>query len=170
MKKFILILFLGVIAFVSADAQRYAVIDSRYILDKIPDYRDAQGKLDQFSILWQQEIDQKQAALDRMFKDYDAEQVMLTEELRKKREDELYNKEKELRDLQKKRFGFEGDLFKKRQELIKPIQDKVYNAVQKLAVEKQYDFILDKSEGITVIFADPKLDKSDDVLRNLGVK
>jgi outer membrane protein len=95
---------------------------------------------------------------------------MLTDALKKKREDELFNKEKELRDLQKKRFGFEGELFKKRQELIKPIQDRVYNAVQKLAVERQYEFILDKSEGITVIFADPKLDKSDDVLRNMGVK
>ncbi|MBC7423242.1 MAG: OmpH family outer membrane protein, partial [Ferruginibacter sp.] len=81
-----------------------------------------------------------------------------------------YNKEKETRDLQKKRFGFEGDLFKKRQELIKPIQDKVYVAIQKLAVDKSYDFILDKSEGITVIFADPKLDRSDDVLKFLGVK
>ena len=105
-----------------------------------------------------------------MFKDYEAEQVMLPDNLKKKREDELYNKEKELRDLQRKRFGFEGDLFKKRQELIKPIQDRVYNAVQKLAIDKQYDFILDKSEGITVIFADPKLDKSEDVLKNLGVK
>ena len=105
-----------------------------------------------------------------MFKDYDAEQVMLPDNLKKKREDELFNKEKELRDLQRKRFGFEGDLFKKRQELIKPIQDRVYNAIQKLAIDKQYDFILDKSEGITVIFADPKLDKSEDVLKNLGVK
>ena len=95
---------------------------------------------------------------------------MLTDELKQKREDELYNKEKELRDLQRRRFGFEGDLFKKRQELIKPIQDLVYNAVQRLATEKQYDFILDKSEGITVIFADPKLDKSEDILRILGVK
>ena len=75
-----------------------------------------------------------------------------------------------MRDLQRKRFGFEGDLFKKRQELIKPIQDKVYNAVQKLAIDRQFDFILDKSEGITVIFADPKLDRSEEVLRNLGVK
>ncbi|MBX2932801.1 MAG: OmpH family outer membrane protein [Ferruginibacter sp.] len=154
----------------SASAQRYAVIDSKYILDKIPEYKEAQKTLDQFSEKWQQEIDQKQAAMDKMYKDYDAEQVMLSDVLKKKREDELYNKEKELRDLQKKRFGFEGDLFKKRQELIKPIQDKVYNAVQKLAAEKQYDFILDKSEGITVIFADPKLDKSADILRNLGVK
>lgn len=153
-----------------SNAQRYAVIDSKYILDKLPEYKDAQKLLDQFSEQWQQEIDQKQAIVDKMYKEYDAEQVMLTDVLKKKREDELYNKEKELRDLQKKRFGFEGDLFKKRQELIKPIQDRVYNAVQKLAVEKQYDFILDKSEGITVIFADPKLDRSADVIRNLGVK
>jgi outer membrane protein len=105
-----------------------------------------------------------------MYKDYDAEQVMLSNELRKKREDELFNREKEVRDLQKKRFGFEGDLFKLRQELIKPIQDRVYVAIQKLAIERSYDFILDKSEGITVIFADPKLDKSDEVLKFLSVK
>ena len=108
--------------------------------------------------------------LDKMYKDYDAEQVMLSDDLKKKREDQLFVKEKTLRDLQRQRFGFEGDLFKKRQELIKPIQDKVYNAVQKLAVQRGYDFILDKSEGITVIFADPKLEKSDDVLSELGVK
>ena len=170
MKKLFLFAFSFLLAASAANAQRYAVIDSKFILEKMPEYKDAQTKLDQLSLLWQQEIDQKQAALDKMFKDYDAEQVMLPDALKKKREDELYNKEKELRDLQRKRFGFEGDLFKKRQELIKPIQDKVYNAVQKLAVEKQYDFILDKSEGITVIFADPKLDKSEDVLRNMGVK
>ena len=89
---------------------------------------------------------------------------------RKKREDELFVREKELRDLQRQRFGFEGDLFKRRQDLVKPIQDKVYNAIQKIAVNRQYDFILDKSEGITIIFADPKLDRSEDVLRELGVK
>jgi outer membrane protein len=170
MKKVFLLAAFTVAMVAGSFAQRYAIIDSKYILDKMPDYKEAQKKLDQFSELWQQEIDQKQTLVDKMLKEYDAEQVMLSDELKKKREDELYNKEKELRDLQKKRFGFEGDLFKKRQELIKPIQDKVYNAVQKLAVDKQYDFILDKSEGITVIFADPKLDKSDDVLRNLGVK
>ena len=170
MKKFAVVFCLLFAMAFTVEAQRYAIIDSKYILDKMPEYKDAQKKLDQFSELWQQEIDQKQAIVDKMLKEYDAEQAMLSDELKKKREDELYNKEKELRDLQKKRFGFEGDLFKKRQELIKPIQDKVYNAVQKLAVDKQYDFILDKSEGITVIFADPKLDKSDEVLRNLGVK
>jgi outer membrane protein len=151
-------------------AQRYAIIDSKFILDKLPEYKESQKKLDQFSEMWQQEIDSKQAILDKMYKDYDAEQVMLSDDLKKKREDELFNKEKEVRDLQKKRFGFEGDLFRKRQELINPIQNRVYTAVQKLAVEKQYDFILDKSEGITVIFADPKLDKSEDVLKYLGIK
>jgi len=153
----------------AANAQRYAVIDSKFILDKLPEYKDAQKRLDQFSELWQQELDQRQAAMDKMVKDFEAEQVMLPDNLKKKREDEIFNKEKELRDLQRKRYGFEGDLFKKRQELIKPIQDRVYNAVQKLAIEKQYDFILDKSEGITIIFADPKLDKSDDVLKELGI-
>ena len=115
MKKILLIAYCLLFIAFSANAQRYAVIDTKYILDKLPEYKDAQKLLDQFSEQWQQEIDQKQAQVDKMFKDYDAEQVMLTDVLKKKREDELYNKEKELRDLQKKRFGFEGDLFKKRQ-------------------------------------------------------
>jgi outer membrane protein len=154
----------------TAAAQRYAIIDSKFILEKMPEYADAQKKLDQFSELWQQEIDQKQVAIDKLVKDFDAEQVMLPDNLKKKREDEIFNKEKELRDLQRKRYGFEGDLFKKRQELVKPVQDKLYNAVQKMALEKQYDFVLDKSEGITIIFADPKLDKSEEILKSMGVK
>ena len=105
-----------------------------------------------------------------MYKNYEAEQFMLTDDLKKKREDELFVKEKEVRELQKKRFGYEGDLFKERQKLVKPIQDKVYNAIQKIAIARFYDFVLDKSEGITVIFADPKLDKSDEVLREMGIK
>ncbi|MEO5893003.1 MAG: OmpH family outer membrane protein [Ferruginibacter sp.] len=170
MKRTIFIISCFLLMAFASNAQRYAVIDSKYILEKLPEYKENQSKLDQFSNQWQQEIEKKQADLDRMYKDYDAEQVMLSDDLKKKREDELYNREKEVRDLQKKRFGFEGDLFKKRQELIKPIQDKVYTAIQKLAIEKSYDFILDKSEGITVIFADPKLDRSDEVLRFLGIK
>jgi outer membrane protein len=154
----------------TAAAQRYAIIDSKFILEKMPEYAEAQKKLDQFSELWQQEIDQKQVAIDKLVKDFDAEQVMLPDNLKKKREDEIFNKEKELRDLQRKRYGFEGDLFKKRQELVKPVQDKLYNAVQKMALEKQYDFVLDKSEGITIIFADPKLDKSEEILKSMGVK
>ena len=169
MKKVLLtalLLVTGLIGF----SQKYAIIDTRYILDKMPDYKNAQAQLDSVAAGWQKEIDTKQADLDKMYKDFDAEQVMLSEELRKKREDQLFNREKELRDLQRKRFGFEGDLFKKRQELIKPIQDRVYNAVQKMAVARSYDFVLDKSEGITVIFADPKLDKSEDILKDLGVR
>lgn len=157
---------IGILGF----SQKYAIIDTRYILDKMPDYSQAQKQLDNVAADWQKDIDTRQAALDKMYKDYEAEQVMLPEDLKKKREDQLFVKEKELRDLQKQRFGFEGDLFKKRQELIKPIQDKVYNAVQKLSTQRGYDFVLDKSEGITIIFADPKLDKSEDVLKELGVR
>ncbi len=170
MKKIFTLLFALCMLTIASYAQRYAIIDTRYILSKLSDYSDAQKKLDAFSLQWQKEIDDKQALLDQMYRNYEAEKVMLSEELLKKREDDLFNKEKEVRDLQKKRFGFEGDLFKKRQELVKPIQDKVYNAVQKLAVARQYDLILDKSEGITVIFADPKLDRSDDVLKELTGK
>jgi len=170
MKKFLLVaLSLCLITFV-AEAQKYAIIDTKYILDKMPDYKQAQTQIDDIAAGWQREIDGKQSELDKMYKDFEAEQVMLSDDLKKKREDQLFNKEKELRDLQRKRFGFEGDLFKKRQELVKPIQDKVYNAVQKMAVSRGYDFVLDKSEGITIIFADPKLDKSEDVLKDLGVR
>jgi outer membrane protein len=151
-------------------AQKYAVIDTRYILDKMPEYTNADKQLATFSELWQKEIDIKQNQLATMYRNFDAEQYMLTDELKKKREDQLFNLEKEVRDLQKKRFGYEGDLFKERQRLVKPVQDKVYNAIQKMAVSRGYDFVLDKSEGITVIFADPKLDKSDEVLRELGIK
>lgn len=170
MKKILLITSCLIVTAFSANAQKYAIIDTKYILDKLPDYKQSQQQLDAIAADWQKEIDGKQVELDKMYKDYDAEQVMLSDDLRKKREDQLFQKEKELRDLQRKRFGFEGDLFKKRQELIKPIQDKVYNAIQKIATERGYDFVLDKSEGITVIFADPKLDKSEDVLKALGIK
>jgi len=170
MKQIVLTLSLVLTFCCGAFAQRYAVVDTKYILDKMPDYKAAQKQLDLISAQWQKEIDDKQSVLDKMYKDFEGEEVMLSDDLKKKREDELFNHEKEVRDLQRKRFGFEGDLFKKRQELIKPVQDKVYNAIQKIAVTRIYDFILDKSEGITVIFADPKLDKSDDVLKELGAK
>ena len=150
--------------------QRYAVIDTKYILERIPAYKEADAKLKLTGEQWQKEIDDLQVQLDKMYKNYESEQFMLTEALKKKREDELFEKEKQLRDLQKKRFGYEGDLFKERQRLIKPVQDKVYDAIQKIATSRSYDFVLDKSEGITIIFADPKLDKSDEVLKELGIK
>jgi outer membrane protein len=171
MKKILLFAVLFFSATLVTNAQaRYAVIDTKYILNKIPEYKDADKKLALIGAQWQKEIDDKQATLDKMYKNYDAEQFMLTDELKKKREDELFVKEKEIRDLQKRRFGYEGDLFKERQRQVKPIQDKVFNAIQKIAIARSYDFVLDKSEGITVIFADPKLDKSDEVLKELGIK
>ncbi|GAC1534481.1 MAG: OmpH family outer membrane protein [Sediminibacterium sp.] len=171
MKKtvFIAIVFLAA-AFSTRAQQRYAIIDTRYILEKIPEYKDADKKLQQIGEQWQKDLDDRQAELDKMYKNYEAEQFMLTDALKKKREDELFVKEKEIRDLQKKRFGYEGDLFRERQRLVKPVQDRIYNAVQKIALAKSYDFVLDKSEGITVIFADPKLDKSDDILKELGIR
>lgn len=170
MKKLLAILVIVLMAATTAMAQKYAIIDTRYILDKMPDYAEAKKKLDATANMWQKEIDNKQTELNNLYRNFEAEKVMLSAELVKKREDELFNREKEVRDLQKKRFGYEGDLFAERQKLIKPIQDKVFAAVQKLAVARSYDFILDKSEGITIIFADPKLDKSEDVLRELGIK
>lgn len=170
MKTALIVAFSLLLTSFTATAQRYAIIDTKYVLGKIPEYKDANKKLEEMADAWQKEIDLMQADLDKMYRQLDAERAMLTPELMKKREDEIFNKEKQVRDLQKRRFGFEGDYFRKKQELVKPIQDKVYNAVQKLATERLYDFILDKSEGITVIFADPKLDKSDDVLKILGVK
>src|SRR5690242_1168759 len=170
MKKFLLLAACSFMLVAFSYAQKYAVIDTKYILDKMPEYKAAQKQLDDIADTWTKEIQRMQTDLDKMYKDFEAEQVMLSDDLKKKREDQIYVKEKQLRDLQKSRFGFEGELFKKRQELVKPVQDKVYNAVQKLAVQRGYDFILDKSEGITVIFADPKLEKSDDVLKELGVK
>ena len=172
MKKILLLLivFSGLVATTVRAQQRYAVIDTKYILSKIPEYKDADRKLQLIGEQWQKEIDDKQAVLNTMYKNYEAEQFMLTEELKKKREDELFVKEKEIRELQKRRFGYEGDLFKERQRLVKPVQDKIYNAIQKIAIAKSYDFVLDKSEGITVIFADPKLDKSDEILKEMGIK
>lgn len=170
MKKFLLLAAFSFFFSAFSYSQKYAVIDTKYILDKMPEYKAAQKQLDDVAATWQKEIDGMQTDLDKTYKDFEAEQVMLSDDLKQKRQDQLFTKEKSLRDLQRKRFGFEGDLFKKRQELVKPVQDRVYNAVQKLAVQRGYDFILDKSEGITVIFADPKLEKSDDVLRELGIK
>jgi outer membrane protein len=153
----------------TANAQRYCVIDSKYILDKIVDYKDAQTKLDQMAQGWQTEIDGKMQEVERMYKSYQAERAMLSDDMRKKREDEITQKEKAAKDLQKQRFGYEGDLFKERQKLVKPVQDRVYNAVQKMATSKSYEFVMDKAGGVTLFYADPKLDKSDDVLKLLGI-
>ncbi len=168
MKKITVIAILFIASF-QVQAQRYCVVDSKYILENLPEYKQAQTKLDEVSAQWQKDIDAKLLDVDRMYKTYQAEQVMLSDEMKKKREDEIIKKEKEAKELQKKRFGFEGDLFKRRQELVKPVQDKVYNAIQKLATSKGYDIIFDKSADLSVFYSDNKIDKSDDVLKELGV-
>ncbi|MBS1772337.1 MAG: OmpH family outer membrane protein [Bacteroidetes bacterium] len=166
--KTIVLSFLLLAATVTTHAQRICVIDSKYILDKMVDYKDAQTRIDQMSKTWQTEIDTKMQEVDKMYKSYEAERAMLSDDMRKKREDEIVQKEKAAKDLQKQHFGYEGDLFKERQKLVKPIQDKVYNAVQKMTQGK-YDLVLDKAGGVTMFYADPKLDKSEDVLKLLGI-
>lgn len=153
-----------------ATAQKYCVIDSKYILEKIPEYTSAQKQLDNYSENWQKEVDQKMQHIDQMYKSYQAERPMLSEAARKKREDEIISKEREAKELQKKYFGYEGEVFKKRQSLVKPVQDKVYNAVQKYAQSRGYDMVYDKAGGVTVFYADPKLDKSDDILKMVAAE
>ncbi len=168
MKKLLLSVAFVATAFAS-QAQKYCVVDSKYILENLTEYKDAQKKLDDVSEGWQKEIDVRFAEVDRLYKAYQAEQVMLSDEMKQRRQNDIIEKEKSSKELQKKRFGFEGDLYKKRQEFVKPVQDKVYNAIQKLAVNKNYDLIFDKSAGITIFYNDPKLDKSMDILKELGI-
>lgn len=171
MKKIMLALSFVLLTGLAAQAQRYCVIDSKYILEKIPDYNNAQKQLDAASEAWQKEVDAKMQGIDQMYKSYQAERPMLSEDARKKREDEIIAKEKEAKELQKKYFGYEGEVFKKRQSLVKPIQDKVFNAVQQYAQSRGYDMVYDKAGGITIFYADPKLDKSDDIVKLIpGVK
>lgn len=169
MKKLFVIVLLSFALISNSFAQRYCVIDSKYILENLPEYKQAQAKLDEISAQWQKEIDAKLQDVDRMYKAYQSEQVMLSDEMKKKREEEIIKKEKEAKELQKKKFGFEGELFKKRQELVKPVQDKVYNAVQKMAAAKAYDVIFDKSADLSIFYADNKIDRSDDILKELGI-
>ena len=170
MKRIFVIAIVALLASANAFAQKYAIVDTRYIFEKMPEYQQVQKQVESQAATWQKEIDVKQAALDKLYSDYDAEESMMSEDLRKKKEDELFKGEKELQALQKKRFGFEGDLFKKRQELMEPLQKKVADAVSRLAKANGYDLVLDKSEGKTIIFADPKLDKSEELLKELRLK
>jgi len=158
--------------FISAMAysQKFGFIDSEYILSNIPSYKAAQDQLDRYSEQWQKEIEEKYDEIEKLYKDFQAEKVLLTDEMRKKREEEIINREKEVKELQKQYFGREGELFQKREELIKPVQDEVYNAVKEIAAEGGYAAIYDSSAGPTLIYTDPKYDKSDEVLKKLGYK
>ena len=162
---------LGVLFFAqSTFAQRFAYVDTKYILEKLDEYKAAQQKLDQQAEVWQKEIDEKNDQLKKMYTKYQAEEFLLSEDLKKQREDDIVKAENELKDLQKQRFGFNGDLFKKRQELIQPVQDKVFDAVQKVAQLRQYDFVFDKaSGGATMLYTNPQYDISEEVLKKLGM-
>ncbi len=154
----------------TAFAQKFAYVDTDYILKNIPAYESAQEQLELMSKDWQSEIESKYADIEKMYKEYQAEKVLLTEDMKQKREEEIVQKERQTKELQKKYFGADGDLFKKRQELIKPIQDDIFNAIKDLATSGGYAFILDAAGGATFLYSDPKYDKSDDVLQKLGYK
>ncbi len=154
----------------AADAQKIAYVDMDYILKAIPAYQRAQKQLDEVSATWQKDIETKMADVSKMYNAFQSEQVLLTEQLKQQRMTAIENKEKEIKQLQKDKFGPNGELFKKRQELIKPIQDQVYNEIQKMATEKKYDFIFDKANGPYMLYTNPLYDKSDEILQGLGIK
>ena len=168
MKKIILLAAIIFTFGFGVSAQKYAFVNTDYILDNIPEYADAQAQLDELSIQWQKEIEVKFADIDKMYKNFQNESVLLPEDMKKKREDDIIKKEKEGKDLQKKRFGKDGDLFKKRQELIKPIQEKVYNAIEEIATAENYAVVFDKASNATLIYTNPKYDISEQILDKLG--
>lgn len=154
----------------TADAQRIAFVNTKYILDQMPEYSSAQKELDRLSKQWQDEIDERHQQIKRLRDSYNAEAILLTEEMKRTRLDEIDKREREARDLQKKRFGPNGDLFKKRQELIQPIQDRVYTAVKEVA-GTSYVAVFDiGGQSSNLLFASEKYDKSDSVLRKLGIR
>ncbi len=162
----IILLFITGVGF----SQKYAYIDSEYIMENIPEYKDAQAEINTLSKEWQKEIEKKFKEIDNLYKSFQAEAVLLPEEVKKKRENEIIASEKDAKDLQKKRFGKDGDLYKKRQDLVRPIQDKVYNAIEKRAQDKNYIFVFDKAGSLTIMYANSKYDISDDILDDLGYK
>lgn len=168
MKK--LVLFITVLFFMTGltQAQKFAYVDTQYILDNIPEFAEAQAQLDEISAEWQKEIETRFAEVDKMYKDYQTQSVLLPEDMKKKKEQEIVDREKEAKALQRSRFGKDGDLFKKRQELVKPIQEKVYNAIQEIAGNSNYAVVFDKGGSLTMMYANPKYDISDEVLDNLG--
>ena len=151
----------------NANAQRIAYVDVNAILENIDEYKAAQDELDKLASRWRQEIAQEYDKIKGMYNRYQAEQVLLSDDARRQREDEIMEKEKEVRDMQKNKFGPEGELFQRRQELVRPIQEKVYSAIEEYATERGYDFIFDKSGATGMIFSNPQYDKTQDVMQKL---
>ncbi len=168
MKKIVLsvLIALGTVFF--SYGQKYAYVDTEYVLKNIPEYTDAQDMLDELASEWQKEIEEIFAEIDKMYKDYQAEAILLPEDMKRKKENDIVEKEKEAKALQKKKFGRDGELHKKRMELVQPIQEKVYNAIEEIATTRNFAFVFDKSAGNTILFAQSKFDISDDVLDEIG--
>lgn len=154
----------------SSDAQRVAIVDVSQILEDMPAYQKAQAEVDQVAAQWRQEISQEYDQIKSMYNKYQAEQVLLSEEVKLEREEEIMQKEKEVRDLQKRRFGPEGDLFRKRSELVSPIQDEVFAAIESYAKLKSYDIIFDKAGAAGLLYANEEYDKTDEIRRELGIR
>lgn len=169
MKKTILVLFLMCFT-IPALAQRYAYVDTEYILNNIPAYKAAQDKLDQFSYEWQQELESKREEIDQLTQEYQSEKVLLTDEMKKKRQNQLEQRRQELQELKRKYFGPEGQLYQKRQELVRPIQEEVYGAIETIASRGNYAVIFDAAGESNMLYTDPSYDKSDEVLTELGYK
>lgn len=166
-KKLLAAFAFSLIFVLGVNAQKIAYVDVNKILESIDEYKSAQAELDRMANVWRQEIAQEYDKIKGMYNRYQAEQVLLSDEARKQKEEEIMAKEKEVRDMQKSRFGPEGQLFKKRQELVRPIQDRVYAAIEEYANERDYDFIFDKSGSAGLIFSNPQYDKTEDVIKRL---
>ena len=169
MKKIIITAVLMAFLALPMFGQKYAYIDSEYILSNMPDYVEAQAELDRVAVEWQQEIEKEFAKIDSMYKKYQTEVITMPENMKQKREEAIINAEKAAKDLQKKRFGKDGDLTKKREELVTPIQDRVFTAIDEYAKEKGYAFVFDVAGSMTIIYADPKWDINDQIMQKLGV-
>lgn len=168
MKKIILAVCIAFAGALTASAQKFALIDMEYVLRNIPAYEMANEQLNQVSQRWEKEVNEITKEAETMYKNYQSDMVFLTDEQKKKREEEIVAKEKEATDLRYKYFGPEGELYKKRQSLMKPIQEDVYNAVKAVAEEKGYQTVFDRASSQSIVFASPRIDISNDVLGKLG--
>jgi len=170
MKKIILLLVLTFTAFTSTFAQRFAFVDSDYILKHVPEYAAAQKQLAALSGQWQKDVDTRSQEIDRLYKAYEADQVLLTPDMKKRREAEISDKEKSVKEFQRQKFGPDGELAKKSTTLIKPIQDRITKAIQEVAEGEDLDMIFDKNSEVIMLYANPRYDKSADVITKLGLK
>ena len=152
----------------ATQAQKIAIVDMEYIMKNIPAFETANEQLNQISKKWQSEVEAQYVEVQTMYKNYQTELVFLSQEMKVTKEEEIIAKEKEVQELKRNYFGSEGELFKKRQSLMKPIQDEVYAAIQEISNEKDYGLVLEKSSSMNMIFVSPKLDISDIVLQKLG--